>query len=234
MKISSPKIWGLEYRQGFKNALGNIKFFSCWLMCLSKNRKCIKLTILYPLKWVGTKSWLFGFYGILTFVGYLMSNPFLYKKNQFYFKWFSLAWVHSLIIKTLLFQAIQFSQTFLFQTNHYSINMQFSSIWPIDITLSGATTPSQSGPGSDANEGVLCILQSSSILGMSPSDCLESYQDTHWHRSGGREKGDSYPSAEVQSVYSTAPADWTRGWRGEIKNKIYQPIHTSTEKQLPV
>ena len=23
--------------------------------------------------------WLFGFYGILTFVGYLMPNPFLYK-----------------------------------------------------------------------------------------------------------------------------------------------------------
>ena len=24
-------------------------------------------------------GWLFGFYGILTFVGYLMLNPFLYK-----------------------------------------------------------------------------------------------------------------------------------------------------------
>ena len=28
--------------------------------------------------------WLFGFYGISTFAGYLMPNPFLYK--QFYFK----------------------------------------------------------------------------------------------------------------------------------------------------
>ena len=35
--------------------------------------------------------------------------------------------------------------------------MHFSSIWPIDRTLSGATTPGQSGPGSYGNEGVVCI-----------------------------------------------------------------------------
>ena len=40
--------------------------------------------------------------------------------------------------------------------------------------LSGATTPGQSGPGSDGNEGVLRIPQSSSIAGTSPSDCLGS------------------------------------------------------------
>ena len=50
------------------------------------------------------------------------------------------------ILKTVLFQAIQFS-----------ISAQFSSIWPIDRTLSGATTPGQSGPGSDGNTGVLRI-----------------------------------------------------------------------------
>ena len=33
---------------------------------------------------------LFGFYGISTFVGYLMPTPFLYIK-QFYFKQFNLA-----------------------------------------------------------------------------------------------------------------------------------------------
>ena len=33
-----------------------------------------------------------------------------------------------------------------------------SSIWPIDRTLSGITTPRQSGPGSNGNEGVLDIL----------------------------------------------------------------------------
>ena len=42
---------------------------------------------------------------------------------------------------------------------------QFSSIWPIDRTLSGATTPGQSGHGSDGNEGVLRIPQSSCITG---------------------------------------------------------------------
>ena len=47
----------------------------------------------------------------------------------------------------------------------------------------------QSGTGSDGNKEVLCIPQSSSITGTSPSDCLVSY-------------------AEVQSVYSTAPDDW--------------------------
>ena len=38
--------------------------------------------------------------------------------------------------------------------------------------LSDATTPSQSGPGSDGNEGVLRIPQSFSITGTLPSDCL--------------------------------------------------------------
>ena len=32
-----------------------------------------------------------------------------------------------------------------------------SSIWPIDRTFSSVTTPGQSGPGSDGNEGVLYI-----------------------------------------------------------------------------
>ena len=46
-------------------------------------------------------------------------------------------------------------KTVLFQVNQFSISTQFSSIWPIDSTLSGATTPDQSGPGSNINEGVL-------------------------------------------------------------------------------
>ena len=41
--------------------------------------------------------------------------------------------------------------------------------------LSDATTPGQSGPGSDGNEGVLLIPQSSCIAGTSSSDCLVSY-----------------------------------------------------------
>ena len=37
--------------------------------------------------------------------------------------------------------------------------MSNSSIWAIDMTLSGATTPEQSGPGRNGNEGVLWIPQ---------------------------------------------------------------------------
>ena len=76
--------------------------------------------------------------------------------------------------------------------------MQFSSIWPIDKTLSGVTTPGQSGPGSDGNEGI--HSDGSSITGTSPLDCLVSFTGHSW----GKEL---YPFAEVQSVYFTAPAD---------------------------
>ena len=77
--------------------------------------------------------------------------------------------------------------------------MQFSSIQPIDSALSGATTTGQNGPGSDGNEGVLRIPQSSSITGSLPLDCLVSYIGTH--------DGVSYSFAEVQSVYSKAPVN---------------------------
>ena len=69
--------------------------------------------------------------------------------------------------------------------------MSNSSIWPIDRTLLGATTPRQSGSKSDDNEGVLRILQSSSITEASSSDCFVSYS-----------------GYSLQSVYFTAPADW--------------------------
>ena len=67
----------------------------------------------------------------------------------------------------------------------------------------------QSGPGSNGNEGVLYIPQSSSITGNSPSDCLVSYP--------GHLLGVSSPYAEEQSVYSTAPADWAKG---QMRNKM--------------
>ena len=73
----------------------------------------------------------------------------------------------------------------MISNSQFCISMQFSSIWPIDRTLSDTTTPGQSGPGSDGNKGVLCISQSSSIAGALPSDCLVSYL-----------------------VYSTVPAEW--------------------------
>ena len=71
-------------------------------------------------------------------------------------------------------------KTVLFQTIHFNISTQFSSIWLIDRTLSGATTPGQCEPGSDGNKGVLRIPQISSNTGTLPSDCILSYQDTSW------------------------------------------------------
>ena len=116
------------------------------------------------------------FYGTSTIVGYLMTNSFLF-------------------IYTVLFQAIQFSVIKL-----------FSSIRSIDRTLSGATTPSQNGPGSDGNGGSLCIPQSSSIR------CsLVSYP--------GHSLGRSASLTDKQSVYSTAPVDWVM--KTLLKNKSY-------------
>ena len=48
------------------------------------------------------------------------------------------------------------------------------SIWPIDTTLSGVSTPGQSGLGSNGNEELLHIPQISDS-GTSPSDCFLSY-----------------------------------------------------------
>ena len=64
-------------------------------------------------------------------------------------------------------------QTVQFSITHFFAQLKCqTSIWPIDRTLSGATTLGQGGPGSDDNEGVFHIPQSSSIIGVLPSDCL--------------------------------------------------------------
>ena len=86
-------------------------------------------------------------------------------------------------------------------------------MWPIDRALSGATIPGQSGPGSNVNEGVLHIPQISKA-GASPSDCLELYPDTLWGSS---------PSAEIQSVYSTALPEWVETIAGFIRGLIPFP-----------
>ena len=91
--------------------------------------------------------------------------------------------------------------------------MSNSSIWPMDRTLSGATTPGQSGPGSDGNERVLRIPQSSSIAEASSLDCLVSYP--------GHSLGDFYPFEEMPSVYSATPADCA-GFQEGFVNKSYK------------
>ena len=51
---------------------------------------------------------------------------------------------------------------------------------PIDRALLSAITQGQNGPGSNSNEEVLLIPQSSSIIGTSQSDCLVSYAGQSW------------------------------------------------------
>ena len=60
----------------------------------------------------------------------------------------------------------------------------------------------QSGPESNGNEGILHIPQIFNA-GALPSDGLISYSAHSYFFGGG-----SYPSAEMQSVYSTVQADW--------------------------
>ena len=74
-------------------------------------------------------------------------------QRKFHFKQFSFALIHSLNVKTVLFQAVQFITS-----------MQFSSIRPINRALSGATTPSQRGFGSDDNEGYSVFPKAPALL----------------------------------------------------------------------
>ena len=75
-----------------------------------------------------------------------------------------------------------------------------------------------SGLGSDGIEGILCIPQSSSITGTSV--CLVSYPE--------HLLVESYPTTEVQLVYSTAPADWATFPKG-ISLKVYVIIWADFE-----
>ena len=73
-------------------------------------------------EWEREVGWLFGFYGISTFVGlfnYIMPNPFL-NKNQFYFKQFNLAWVNSLIIKNISISSYSVYSNSIVQTANSS------------------------------------------------------------------------------------------------------------------
>ena len=58
---------------------------------------------------------------------------------------------------------------------------------------------------------VICVPQTSSITETSPSDCLVSYL--------GHSSGESYPSAEMQSVYSVNEVDWARHEKEKFKMK---------------
>ena len=91
------------------------------------------------------------------------------------------------------------------------MSTQFSSVWPLDRSFSGAASPGQRGTGRNGNKGVLYIPQNSCITGGSPSDCLVSYTRHSF--------GESYKSAEMQSVYSSAPANWANIYIAYFLNK---------------
>ena len=105
---------------------------------------------------------------------------------------------YSLIVKKhFYFKLLSLVKQFQFK----QFSLAVSSIQLIDRARSSATIPDQSGPGSNGNEGVLYIPQTSIITETSPSDCLVSYIRTIV-------RGGLTLSAEAQSVYSTAPATW--------------------------
>ena len=80
----------------------------------------------------------------------------------------------------------------------------------------------QSGPGDDGDKGVLRIPQSSIITGRLSSDCLVSYP--------GHSLRESYPSAEMQSVYSAAPADLATKGSRSVSVTTQQNLGKSSNK----
>ena len=92
--------------------------------------------------------------------------------------------------------------------------MSNSSIWPIDRNLPCASSLSQRRLGRDVNERVIYIPQNSTMSLFSvnegalhiPQNSTISLFRVIFRRLVGR--GGSYLSAEMQSLYSAAAADW--------------------------
>ena len=93
------------------------------------------------------------------------------------------------------------SKQFYFKLFSFA-KVQYSSIWHIDKIPSCTAAPSQSGPGNNTNERVLCIPHRSSITGISPSYCLVTYPRHSLE--------ESYTSAKMWSLYSIVPCDWAK------------------------
>ena len=92
-------------------------------------------------------------------------------------KWFKvLLYITDSSIKPVIYlHTVKWSNSFISDISIlHSVYLSNSSIWPIDRNLSGASTLGQNRPGSDGNEGIPHIPQSSSITGVLPSDFLMS------------------------------------------------------------
>ena len=149
-----------------------------------------------------------------------MSKAFLFQVIQF--------------SQILLIQTIQFSisvvfvntqlnvKTVLFWTIQFSINTHFSSIWPIDRLYQVLPHRARVDLGAMVNKGRSAFPKAPVLLEASPSDCLVSYPGHSLER--------FYPSAEMQSVYFTAPADWAK-WPVEwTKNSDEYNMETNNQK----
>ena len=88
-------------------------------------------------------------------------------------KWFGLVLCHINHCRLLSAKFVFIHTNSSISNIQFSISTNFSSIWPIHRTISGAFTPGQNGPCSNGNEEVLRISQSSSIAGASPWDCTK-------------------------------------------------------------
>ena len=74
-----------------------------------------------------------------------------------YMIWEHILWITFLNEPELFFlYTVKWFQLFLY--NSHNLVSVICSIWHIDRTLSGATTPGQSGPRSNGKEGVVYIL----------------------------------------------------------------------------
>ena len=91
--------------------------------------------------------------------------------------------------------------------------------------LSGATTPGQSQPGSHDNVGVLCIPQSSSIIGTSPLDFLVSYT--------GHSLDGVLPHCRKAVGVFYSPADWAT-WDSHKKMLLFKKGKKSETSVLKI
>ena len=85
-----------------------------------------------------------------------------------------------LVLYYKLSKAIQFSQTVLIQTIQFSISTQFSSIWPIDKTLSGTRV----NMGVMTMKGYSTFPKATALLEPHHPIVLCYIKDTHWRWGG--------------------------------------------------
>ena len=101
-----------------------------------------------------------------------MSRTVLFQRNHFSISSQFLCRIAVLFqITQVTISTVSMSKKDLFQTIQFSVSTQFSSVWPIDRSLSGAS--------------------------------IRLFRVISWHSLAG-----SYPSAEKQSMNSTAGAHW--------------------------